>query len=234
MADVNDPRESKDWLPVLTFGSVALPGTMTYQDFLVEFNKVMREQTKVLCFTRDDPSMTPDSPPDLYGWGYAHSRMWDRYGDGHRGVCLIFDIDSLGDEVAQSVGTRGELLHTGVSYFNYPPGESDAFTMSTDDIAARGVAGALVAHRSAHHGVLYFYKAVDWQSENELRWILFSDHADRWEYISIERSLAGVIFGVDCSGDEIRRIRWLLRKRHDMKFATMQFRNGHPIPILLP
>ena len=234
MADVNDPRESKIWLPTLGYGSTGLPDGMDFSDYLSAFNDVMRERTKVVCFTRDDPTVVADSPPDLYGWGYAHSRMWDRYADNHRAVCLVFEIDTLGDEICESIATRGQLLNFGVAYHNYPPGGSAAFHMSTDDIDAYGLQGALVDHRDRHHGVLYFYKAADWASENEWRWILFSAFDDRWEYASVNQSLAGVIFGVDCRGADMRRMRWLLRSRPGMRYAQMTYRNGHPIPLTLP
>lgn len=227
MSAVNDPRESKMWEPALVKGGGFLPDGMEYGDFVQAFNLVTRQRTKILCFTRDDPGMTDASPPDLYAWGYAHSHMWDRYADLHRGVCLVLDIDILGDEIAGSVASRGELMHQGVSYHNYPP-EGRAFQMDTAEINSKGLAAALLDHRELHHGVFYFYKAVDWQSENEYRWVLFSDHDDEWEYASVQDSLVGVIFGVDCSPADEKRIRWVLRT-HTPRYGRMLFRNGHPI-----
>jgi hypothetical protein len=234
MDEVNDPRESKGWFPVVTYRNTTLPDGMAYEDLVIEFNRVLRDHTKILCFTRDDPTIPPNSPVDLYGWGYAHSRMWDQYADRHTGVCLIFDMDTVGDEIAHSVGDRGDLRYMGVSYHNYPPRESSAFQVEPDDIDRLGLDAALIAHRDAHHGTLYFYKAEDWRSENEWRWVLFSDHDDQYEYITIERSLSGVVFGVNCNPDDVRRIRWLLRHRSGMKYATLKYMNGHPIPVLLP
>lgn len=232
---VNDPRELKAWLPSLGFRGGALPMGMEFGDFLLAFNRVMKDHTKVLCFTRDATNMTPDSPPDLYGWGYAHSRMWDRYAEQHKGVCLVFDIDTLGDEIALSIGPRGSLLSMGVSYFNYPPNEGGAFHMDTSTINSLGLTDALISHRDQFHGELYFYKAKDWEAENEWRWLLFSNGEDQWEYVSVRRSLAGVIFGCDALKEDVRDVKWTLRNHTAQLFmGQMLYRNGHPILTTYP
>jgi Protein of unknown function (DUF2971) len=229
MNDVKDPRESKVWLPTLAMDDGPLDG-MGLEELIPEFDRVMRARTKVLCFTRDDPNLNEERSAYLYGRGYAHSRMWDRYAHGHAGVCLAFDIDTLGNEIASSLDGRGLLLHQGVSYFDFPPDEVGAFTIFTSKVKSLGLEQALSEHRVIHQGTFYFYKSSDWQSEYEYRWILLSDHDDRWEYVPIEDSLAGVIFGVDYPMESIGMVRNELKTRN-VVFGQMFWRNGHPIPI---
>ncbi len=54
-------------------------------------DKLIRGTTTLACLTRDDPEGLQVPPNEAFARGYAHSRMWAQYADGHGGVCLIFE-----------------------------------------------------------------------------------------------------------------------------------------------
>lgn len=228
MSEVNDPRESKDWLCSLT-GELAGADDLDIRELSRRFTDALKGSAKVLCLTRDDPNPDLSSVGHVYARGYAHPRMWDRYSGHHTGVCLAFDIDRLGDEIAASVADKGELIHQGISYSDAPPKEANAFNIQASAIGRMGLEGALKAHRQRYFGTLYFYKSTDWASEFEYRWVLLSEHEGRYEYVDVRQSLAGVVFGPDYPLDSIPMVRHVLADE-SVEMAQLQYRNGLPIP----
>jgi hypothetical protein len=99
IAATNDPREAKEW-----FFSLRSP---TDSPSLDEFFEIVKgatlhanESAKVLCLTMD--AMRP-APREIFGRGWAHSRMWAQYGGGHSGVCLIFDWRLLEKRLSETL-----------------------------------------------------------------------------------------------------------------------------------
>jgi len=91
---LNDPARAKTGcVPSLSNRS---GGTWDVGAIAKSFTEQMKGSAFVLCFTRDDPNLRPGRRAHLYGRGYAHPSMWDRYAGGHSGVCLALDIDTLG------------------------------------------------------------------------------------------------------------------------------------------
>ena len=52
--------------------------------------KVVRDAMRVLSFTQDAPRSTR-----VFGCSWARPRMWEQYGEVHRGACLLFDREAL-------------------------------------------------------------------------------------------------------------------------------------------
>lgn len=230
--EVNDPRESKDWTCSL-LDDAGVPDSWDNERFLAlqtQFTTAMKASAKVLCLTRDIPGLDPNRLDYTYGRGYAHSRMWDRYAGHHTGVCLAFDIDTFGHDVASSVAARGTLHHMGISYQSNPRGDLEAFCLRTSAIEALGIDEALRRHRDLHHGSLFFYKSRDWETESEYRWVLLSDHDDRYEFVDVNRSLAGVIFGPDYPQHSIPMVKKVLDDER-VVLARLLYTNGSPMAV---
>jgi hypothetical protein len=202
-AEVNDPRESKDWVPTVALDDPGLAGGDPI-GFARRFGAALKVRAKVLCFTRDDPSIGPEVRwPPFAGRGFAHPRMWDRYANGHRGVCLAYDIDTLGDDIAMSLADRGELRYMGIGYGDDAGRDLAAFRVSAARVEEIGMDAAVMAHLEEHHGALFFAKSGDWSSECEWRWVLLSNQDDRYEFVDVRRSLKGVLFGPDYAMDSL-------------------------------
>ena len=224
-SEMNDPRESEDWF-------CSLSGDLGDLDFFHvnrEFTRVLKGTAKVICFSRDDPDFVDDARGYLFGRGYAHSSMWDRYASRHTGVCLALEINELDDAIAESVEAEGELIHRWVTYEDAPPQEHEAFFLKVSAINELGLDGALRVHRTNHAPVLYFWKSTDWQREFEYRWVLLSDSDEKYEFVNIRKALRGVIFGADYPVESVDMVRALVGP--DVVLARMNWRNGQPIPL---
>lgn len=55
--------------------------------------EMLNETWSLACMTMDNPSAT--GPVSTWDRGWARSRMWAQYGESHRGVCLVFDRESM-------------------------------------------------------------------------------------------------------------------------------------------
>lgn len=226
-ADLNDPRESKNWLCSVTVP----PGTRRswdLGDLSRRFTDQMKGSAYVLFFTRDDPVLSTGRIAHLYGRGYAHPSMWDRYSKGHSGVCLAFDVDTLGDSISTAVANRGKLFYQGVSYEDMPRTDLAAFLLDGQKIEDMGEDAALQEHQERHAGSLYFYKSTDWSIEFEYRWVLIAQDRSSDYYVDIRRSLAGVIFGDAFPSPSISHVLSQLRGT-DVNLAHLNYRNGDPV-----
>ena len=223
---LNDPRESKNWLCSVSI-EPGVEGTWDVGAIAKSFTEQMKGSAFVLCFTRDDPNLRPDRRAHQYGRGYAHPSMWDRYAGGHSGVCLALDIDALGDDIAQAVAAKGELLYQGVHYDDMPPTDELAFTVDGTAIVELGEDEALRRHQKDHQGALYFYKSTDWKAEFEFRWVLLADDSSKEYYIDVSRSLKGVIFG-DAFPEEAVNLVWSLLHPSGVQLARLKYLNGNP------
>lgn len=227
--NVNDPRESREWTCTLM-----VPDELMGQDWDIvgiseRFTAYMKKNAKLLCVTRDDPDLAPARGSYLYGRGYAHPSMWDRYANGHSGVCLMLDREKLNDAVAQATAGRGEFYHGGVSYADQPPAEAHAYTLWASDIVERGEPAVFGDHQKIHRDALYFWKSQDWASEFEYRWVLL-DASDDEVYVDISTALAGVVFGSDFPVRTVDTVAATLGGS-DVTFGRIHYRNGHPIVL---
>lgn len=230
--NVNDPRESREWLCALT-----VPNELMHKEWDVlaisdRFTSFMKANAKLLCVTRDDPQLEPNRSGYLYGRSYAHPSMWDRYANNHSGVCLMLDTDKLAEAVAEAALGRGEVLHIGVSYEDMPETESSAYLLSAEDLDARGEQQVFADHQRKHHGALYFWKARDWASEFEYRWVLLDGSPDD-VFVDIRRCLKGVIFGEGFPMDNFDMVQKAFAQ-DQVVFARMRYRNGHPVVLPSP
>lgn len=228
-ANLNDPRESKNWQCSVRVPSSS-PVTWDVVALSRQFSEEMKGRSFVVCFTRDDPDLNAGRLAHLYGRGYAHPSMWDRYAGGHSGVCLSFDAVQLGDDIARSVGSSGLLYHQGISYADMPPNAVEAFELDGQRILDNGEAAALREHQENYAGSLYFYKSTDWSTEFEYRWVLIADDSSSEHYINIAPSLSGVIFGDAFPRPAIEMVRPMLESTGVLT-AQIRYRNGDPVVV---
>jgi hypothetical protein len=223
LAYMNDPKEAQDWYCTLV-ADADYGDDLDVHDISAAFTTALKRRAKVLCFTRDDPTFEGVPPAHLYGRGYAHSSLWDRYASQHRGVCLVFEIDAL-DEAMSGAATHGTLYRRWVSYDDAPSSEVDAFTIRASELRALGREALLERHVRDHHSTLYFFKSSDWQREFEYRWLLLAEGDDEFVYIESASALRGVILGADFaeSPESVRAA-----VGDDVVVARMRWHNGHP------
>ncbi|WP_375477527.1 DUF2971 domain-containing protein [uncultured Jatrophihabitans sp.] len=227
--NLNDPRESREWACTLM-----VPDELMSKDWDVlgvsdRFTAFMKSNAKLLCVTRDDPSLAPERVNHLYGRGYAHPSMWDRYARGHTGVCLMLDVVELDRAVIKASSGQETIYHMGVSYEDMPETETLAYTVSAKSIDEYGESAVFADHQRQFHGPLYFWKSRDWAAEFEYRWVLL-DGSSADIYIDIRSCLSGIVFGEAFPAGAMDMVRHVLGGS-PTQFAKMRYRNGHPIVL---
>lgn len=79
---VNDPKESKSW-PFKFYGDYIENKKKLSPLLFEKCNETIKDHWLVLCMTKADKDIVYDM------------KMWDSYGQRHKGVCLVFDHKKL-------------------------------------------------------------------------------------------------------------------------------------------
>jgi Protein of unknown function (DUF2971) len=179
LESMRDPRESGRW--ALTVGGFG--GDHDVEEFRNDSLRFaaldddlnapaaaddgLRKRIRVLCFTIDDPRV--EEATTLFDWGFAHPRLWEHYGQKHRGVCLCFDRAKLTQLIEEQLDGRGNLIHRDVAYENEPIAPEALFM----EVAhMRSSAKPATSHVVTYASEFLFKKAADWQTEIEYRFVL--------------------------------------------------------------
>ena len=193
--------------------------------YLKEIEKLLWFNWRTACFTDN----------------YHNSSMWSRYGDNHKGACLIF-------ESAQIAGSRQHSAVTGLYKVDYRPKPNEVdFFRSIGRATVEQVMklwytdaeGNVSECDDLDHKKYWdnFYRDItsktkDWEHEREWRLIL----EDRWleegedpKLIYDFNSLKGIIFGIRASDAEILKAIKIIQKkckkheRSDFKFYKAEY-----------
>jgi Protein of unknown function (DUF2971) len=243
-SDVNDPRESKDW----SFGFYNVINDFDHVELELQLNKYIKHSCRIGCFVTDvyEALVTPErenqgedimSAP--YERGHSRPRMWAQYaessGGSYSGACMVFDQSKLNTRIQTTAESEGLAAHSGkVVYKNpYPLAklselQSDALMFPINEIHSLGREGAFKAHVEKFRNSLFFTKALDWEHERELRWVI-SGNVENDFYVNIQDSLIGIALG-DGFPDRQKRVVLKYAERNNIRIAIMNWRNGFPQP----
>jgi hypothetical protein len=152
----------------------------------------LRNRVKVLALTRDDPSER-DEEAAIFGWGFAHPRLWEQYADNHRGVCLCLDRETLIEKATHTVRHQGKLEHDPVTYVDAAIA-TEARTIIMNNIRDQSVSQTFDEHVKTHLHELFFTKLKDWESEMAYRLALPTDD-DLPVFVGIREALRAVVLG---------------------------------------
>lgn len=204
----NDPKESKDWL--FDFGSNEGRDLSAYDrnDLSAKLSQELKHKTHLTCFSTDDASLSGVHPFDIYKRGFCKPRMWDRYGGGHTGVCLVFDRQRLIAQMKQQVGDRYTLYYGPVAYADHFVGydpDHQEFTVNVDLLEKVGIKEYAQMHLATFYQSLFFEKMTDWRDESEWRVLAFTE-SDKPIDINFEQSLVGLMFGCDVTSENRKEI----------------------------
>ena len=182
----NDPREYLDWAITVTGGS---EDNAPLFRTLALINENRKQKTKVFCMTLDDMQRRRQG---LMRRGFARSRMWAQYGEGHKGLCLIFDKSALEAEIQRAASGHKNCYCGPVQYsdqnfdieFNFDSmGETEsAVSCGVDSFIRSNV------------DQLFFTKLLDWRDEMEYRAMIYDDRPNP-VFADIDSCLKGVILG---------------------------------------
>lgn len=192
LSSMRDPLDNKERAQNV-FTPVSWPDADV--DRLLQLEQDTLTNTKILSLTIDKPLEPGVS--ETHAWGYARPRMWEQYGENHRGVCLVFDRAALHAAImprleAINLTTWGEVIYSDFPLDGFPNARKlDATTLMVS--GGEDVARGYRAHLQENAPELFFRKVEDWATERELRYVLLDD--DGSEVIVPYGKLHAVIVG---------------------------------------
>jgi hypothetical protein len=211
LTHTNDPRENKDFV----FASFDWSQNINNnREDSYRFCKTLRNDCKLICFSRNGRQ--------LYGWEL--SRLWATYGDRHQGICLEFDMYDFIDENRVIAIKKGNFSN--ITYFNPLSRFKGHIQIDYPELERLGEFKYLRNNfRRKYKKQLYFTKTKEWQSEQEVRLIYFSDFKND-EFCSIKKSLRRIFLGVDFK----EQYKPSLEKLFDKKIIKLKYHDGRLKP----
>lgn len=243
--NVNDPRESKDWV----FGYHSRYHDLGFDtsSLGVDLNRYLKHSWRIGCFvsdpyealvTREREDKGEDILSAAYERGHSRPRMWAQYAENYGGACLVFDREKLSASIDScSKESAGGVFHGHVEYRNprvVPKLDGkDALIVSIDKIKQLGFKKAMDGHISEHWRELFFVKSRDWEAEREYRWLIRGD-GDEDFFGGIRESLVGLALG-DRFPDELKDdVASYVKENPTVSLAVMAWQNGVPQPQPTP
>lgn len=207
--NTNDPKETKTWQFSIGTNEDSDLSEYSLQELSKKFTHGLKHKTNLVCFSQDG-SLTGDHTKDIYARGFGKARMWAQYANNHRGVCLIFEKSTIQKAAVNQFGNHRFSLYGGpviykdrfITEVNNP---TNGFVINADYLEKFGFDEYVKAHVATHHKALFFEKATDWNSENEFRVVVFGEREEEL-FLNIDNALSGVLFGTDCTEEDITRI----------------------------
>lgn len=203
-ANVNDPMESD--LSYWSFSNDENSnGHEAIRDQLYDW---FRNRAKVVCFSRDDQGDwgSPEfSPLDFCARGHSKPRMWATYGDGHAGVCMVFDKELLTQAFKSGLKANNRIFQRAVRYGKLLPNDENEVARFDVRAFVKDFQTAFQQKIEEHLSTFFFYKHVDWSTEDEYRFVIIGDERGPME-LAFDDALIGVVVGTRSKPGYVRII----------------------------
>lgn len=200
-----DPVESTK--PFIHSGGVFQPDNeeIDVKDLIKTQNIIQRqvENTKQLCFCMNNKDLfkKDSNLQDEEFYGCLKPRMWDQYSDKYKGVCLVFSLSALLEQV-------NDFLHGCVNYQSYNELSQNIYQIDINKLRKIGPEKYAELYFEEKVKSVLFRKHKDYVGENEYRLISTSDN--KYEYLNIDGALKAIIYGdkiiSDCSKKKLQII----------------------------
>jgi Protein of unknown function (DUF2971) len=199
---MRDPVESQDVLPAITWWGDP-PGADRATWAVQADIKATRDAMRVLAFSRDVGDGVGGHPGFDCCW--ARPRMWEQYGDNHRGACLLFDRDRLEAFLQNEVGDE-RIYWDDVRYDRQGIADSPVQHVTDERIFDEKQRQLAVAeHIDRYRSDFFFLKSDDFATEAEYRIVLktaddppvgYTTDAQGYAYVGHGDALVAVVLGL--------------------------------------
>ncbi|OKO69943.1 DUF2971 domain-containing protein [Bradyrhizobium sp. NAS96.2] len=228
--ELNDPKEFARWH--FGFMSAADFGEINWPDLEEQATAYAKNFAKVLCTTLDDSTaLDRGDVNSVWGRGFSRPRMWQQYAENYCGACMVFDRAALDAAIRATVPKGSKLFVDRVRYANTPRiGRNhpllNPFVLNYDRIKSLGMARAMTEHAEIHWQALFFDKALDWQTEQEYRWLVW-DTEHKEIIFDFSDAMKAVVIG-----ETFPRLNDLHDLCEPLKVPVweMRWKNGSPEP----
>lgn len=195
----NDPYEKDDsWIDNEPSGTDEDALECSY--ILSELKLHIYNYIKIFCVASYDKCS--EKVTDISSDIYAKPRMWATYGDNHKGLCLIFDKDELSKEFSKIDSIK--IYEGKIKYLNYIPLIQNNVALSIKELRSICIKGKKYNTELLYNAIdnnyllksKYFRKHIDWKTENEYRWLVFTKEAKDLN-LNFAKSLKAIVLGVE-------------------------------------
>jgi hypothetical protein len=223
---MRDPAENKDIVPGTAWSGDPANPEQAWVGMIEEI-KAVRDSMRLLSFTRDAPPGEDREPVFRCCW--ARPRLWEQYGDRHRGACLLFHRGILEQTLEQDLEETPYLGD--VRYTREGIAGSATRNLLDDRIFDRKQrADAVNEYIERNSDDFFFLKSDDFETEYEYRIVLrtgdedvgYRSDEEGYAYVSYGEALVAVVGGEDfpdwqlpgaraaCAqqGAQLRRMHW--------------------------
>ena len=218
---LNDPYETVfDWLEKgLNISEITFEENDQND---LEFQKIkenIKKNIKIFSTTTFDEKNknTADISNDIY----CRPRMWAQYGDNHEGVCLIFDKKELHIEFESS--RKVAVIADKVEYNNFISLIENSVTIEPTKLKSLSNDPYKLYEQLNNNQQLtsrFFRKHNDWESENEYRWLVYSEDESEFD-LDFKKSLKAIVFGSKVNDRYFRTL-----KDDGIPLYSLKFNNG--------
>ena len=187
---MRDPVENKDILPSISWRGDP-PKTDEAIEDVYELLKAARDRMRLLSLTRD-----ADGPAEYAAFNccWARPRMWEQYGDVHRGVCLLFNRAAL-EQAIREAWPREQIYMRDVDYTREGIAASAVRSLVDSRMFEdRERPQVIVEYVQTHHEALFFLKSDDFATEYEYRVVLATGDDD-YTFVDYGDALMGIVLG---------------------------------------
>jgi len=233
----SDPRESKE----RSFNLINCDFTKHYKDRKDKINRGLNDvikDTRILCFCGFDceidfkDEFIPHYRQDYYRVGFTKSRMWDQYGDDHKGICLLFDKIELEREFYLLNNNVDRKYKGEVSYqYNLESINKSANIdhKSIEECIRNGESyPGLLKHIDKYYKELFLMKLRDYRDECEYRLVVITSSHDE-TMLSIKTSLKAIILGANFNEEGIDEIKESAKTYgNNIQIHYLSWQNGKP------
>jgi Protein of unknown function (DUF2971) len=172
VASLADPRESSlDWIESEGIGPDI---SQEDKDSFKNLKLSVGEQLRIFCTARMKENSQQGSCP-IESSIYGRPRMWSQYGENSRGFCVVLNIDELSQRMETFVKQREHLLSGSVSYFDWIHLVNGGSTIQYGSLKQPEKSLFEKINDNEMLQSIYFKKSIDWEHENEYRWLLYSE-----------------------------------------------------------
>lgn len=220
---VNDPYE-KDTTWIENDGIYSKEDIIESHKILNELKTNFFNHIKLFCSASYDEASINcfDLSSDIYG----KPRMWANYGDNHKGLCLIFDKEELSKEINKICDKYEKLYEDKINYLPYIAILENSISLSIDELKSlqSTTNNSKLLYEVIDKNYLlkskYFRKHIDWKTENEYRWLIFTKETKEFN-VNFGSALKAVVFGVDTN----TKCKYLL-KDYNIPLFQLSFEYG--------
>jgi hypothetical protein len=216
--NTNDPLEFENILHHASYsGNIDIDEKIKLLQIGDDSNDIVKNKFKICCFCMDkEADISTDDNPYI-NKGVYRLRTWSQYGDGHKGVCLVFNKDKLIKIIKNKFD---DVFEKEISYKYFFADLSDItnikYERDRNEIPLERVKKYIYEY--------LFQKHIDYESEQEYRIAIYQDNDCDNILIDFEDSLEGIIVGVGFPKDYETRI----KNSTKLPVFKMKWLNGYP------